>query len=70
MNFCLRLSVQTGSGAHPTSYPMGTGGALPRIKRPKREADSSPPSSAEVCKYTRVYQKVSGLAAPSQNCKW
>jgi len=24
-DFSLRHSVQTGSGAHPTSYPMGTG---------------------------------------------
>jgi hypothetical protein len=41
--------VQTGSGAHPASYPMGTGGSLPRGKaRPGRDADHSPPSSAEV----------------------
>jgi hypothetical protein len=25
----LRHRVQTGSGAHPPSYPMGTGGLLP-----------------------------------------
>jgi hypothetical protein len=36
--------VQTGSGAHPASYPMGTGGKA----RPGRDADHSPPSSAEV----------------------
>jgi hypothetical protein len=24
--FSLRLHLQTGSGAHPASYPMGTGG--------------------------------------------
>jgi hypothetical protein len=24
--------VQTGSGAHPVSYPMGTGGSFPRVK--------------------------------------
>jgi hypothetical protein len=37
--------IQTGSGAHPASYPMGT----ERGKaRPGREADHSPPSSAEV----------------------
>jgi hypothetical protein len=28
-NFSLHWRVQTGSGAHPTSYPMGTGGCLP-----------------------------------------
>jgi hypothetical protein len=36
--------VQTGSGAHPASYAMGTGGKA----RPGRDADHSPPSSAEV----------------------
>jgi hypothetical protein len=37
--------VQTGSGVHPASYPMGT----ERGKaRPGRDADHSPPSSAEV----------------------
>jgi hypothetical protein len=28
-NFSLRHRVQTGSGAHPTSYRMGTGGSFP-----------------------------------------
>jgi hypothetical protein len=43
------LCVQTGSGAHPASYPMGTGGPFPGGKaRPGRDADHSPPSSAEV----------------------
>jgi hypothetical protein len=27
-NFSLRHRVQTGSGAYPTSYPMGTGGSF------------------------------------------
>jgi hypothetical protein len=41
--------VQTGSGAHSTSCPVGTGGPSPGIKaRPGRDADHSPPSSAEV----------------------
>jgi hypothetical protein len=40
--------VQTGSGANPTSYPMGTRGSFPGVKaRPERDADHSPPSSAE-----------------------
>jgi hypothetical protein len=40
-----KLCVQTGSGAHPASYPMG----IERGKaRPGRDADHSPPSSAEV----------------------
>jgi hypothetical protein len=28
-NFSLHHSVQNGSGAHPASYPMGTGGSFP-----------------------------------------
>jgi hypothetical protein len=28
-NFSLRHNVQTGSGAYPASYPMGTGGPFP-----------------------------------------
>jgi hypothetical protein len=47
-NFFLRRHVQNGSGAHPASYPMGTGGSFPGVKRSGREADHSPPSSAEV----------------------
>jgi hypothetical protein len=38
--------VQTGSGAHPASYPMGNGAVSPKIKRLGREADHSPPTSA------------------------
>jgi hypothetical protein len=35
--------------SHPASYPMGTGGTFPEGKaRPGRDADQSPPSSAEV----------------------
>jgi hypothetical protein len=41
--------VQTGSEAHLASYPMGTGGSCSAGKaRPGRDADHSPPSSAEV----------------------
>jgi hypothetical protein len=40
--------VQTGSGAHSASYPMGTGGPFPGGKaRPGRDADHSPPSSVQ-----------------------
>jgi hypothetical protein len=38
----------TSFGAHPASCRMGTGGSFPGVKRPRREADHSPPSSAEV----------------------
>jgi hypothetical protein len=47
--FSSNLCLQTGSGAHPASYTMGTGGSFPGGKaRPGRDADHSPPSSAEV----------------------
>jgi hypothetical protein len=47
-DFSSNLCVQTGSGAHPASCTMGTGGPFPGDKaRPGRDADHSPPSSAE-----------------------
>jgi hypothetical protein len=39
--FSLLHSVQTGSGAHSTSYSVDTGGSLPGLKRPGRETDHS-----------------------------
>jgi hypothetical protein len=48
-NFSSILCVQTDSGAHPASCIMGIGGPFPGGKaRPARDADHSPPSSAEV----------------------
>jgi hypothetical protein len=48
-DFFSSLCVQTGSGAHPASSPVGTGGPFPDAKaRPGCEADYSPPSSAKV----------------------
>jgi hypothetical protein len=45
----LPLPLVTGSGAHPASCTMGTGGPFPGGKaRPERDADHSPPSSDEV----------------------
>jgi hypothetical protein len=38
--------VQTGSGAHPVSYPKVRGAPSPGVKRHGREADHSPPTSA------------------------
>jgi hypothetical protein len=56
--------VQTGSGAHPASYPMDTGGLFPGGKtRPERDADHSPPSSAEV-KYEQELYLVSPYVPP------
>jgi hypothetical protein len=49
--------VQTGSGVHPTSYPMGVGG----VKRPGREADHSPQASAEV-KHMWIYTSTTPYA--------
>jgi hypothetical protein len=43
-DFSSVLCVQTGSGAHPASCQMGTGGKA----RPGRDADHSLPSSDEV----------------------
>jgi hypothetical protein len=48
-DFSSNPCVQTGSGAHPASCTIGTGGPFPGSKaRPGRDADHSPPSSAEV----------------------
>jgi hypothetical protein len=49
MNFFFSLCVYTSSGAHPASYPVGTGGPFPGGKaRLGRDADHSPPSSSGV----------------------
>jgi hypothetical protein len=47
-NFSLHHRVQNGPEVHSTSYPMGTRALSLRVKRLGREADHSPPSSAEV----------------------
>jgi hypothetical protein len=50
-DFSSTLCIQTGSVAHPASCTVGTGGSLHGGKaRPGRDADHSPPSSAEVKK--------------------
>jgi hypothetical protein len=49
-NFLFSTSSRPGSGVHPTSYPMGTGSSFQDVKRQGREADRSPPVSAEVKK--------------------
>jgi hypothetical protein len=43
-------SVQTGPGARPASFPVGTGGSFPGVQRPKPEAHLSTPCSAKVKK--------------------
>jgi hypothetical protein len=47
-NFSLLHRVQTGSGAYLASYPMGTSGAFPGGRAPRREAEHSPQFSAKV----------------------
>ena len=47
-------SFQTGPGAHPASYTMGTG-SFPWVKRPGRGIDHPPPSSTEVKERLELY---------------
>jgi hypothetical protein len=48
-DFSSTLYVQTGSGAHPASCTMGTGGPFPGAKaQPGRDSDHSLPCSAEI----------------------
>jgi hypothetical protein len=59
-NFSLRHRVQTGSGDHSAFYPVGTGGCFHaggggRGERLEREADHSPPSSAEGQECAELY---------------
>jgi hypothetical protein len=46
--------VQTGLGAHPAYYKMGTG-VFTEVKRPERGAEHPPPSSAEVKERVQLY---------------
>jgi hypothetical protein len=46
--------VQTGPGAHPASYTMGTG-SFPGVKRPGCGVDHPTPSNAEVKERVEVY---------------
>jgi hypothetical protein len=48
------VQVLVGSGAHPASYPKGTGGSFPGGKELGHEADHSPPASAQF-KKTWIY---------------
>jgi hypothetical protein len=55
-NFSSSFCVQTSSEAHPASYPMSTEGPCSEGKaRPRRDADHSPPSSAEVENEKELY---------------
>jgi len=46
--------IQTGPGVHPASYTMGTESFL-GVKRPGRDIDHPPPSSAEVKERIELY---------------
>jgi hypothetical protein len=46
--------IQTGPGAHPASYTMGTG-YFPGVKRPGRGVDHPPSSSTEVKEELELY---------------
>jgi hypothetical protein len=59
-DFSLLDSFQTGSGAHPASYPMGTGAVSPGVKQQGLEADHSSPSSSD--------DKNSGAIPPTPIC--
>jgi len=48
------VPVQTGPGAHPASYTMGTGSRT-GVKRPDRVVDHPPPSRAEVRERVQPY---------------
>jgi hypothetical protein len=64
-DFSSSLCVQSCSGAHPASCTMGTGGSFPGGNaRPGRDADHSPPSSAEV-ENCRSY-----TSSPPQTSPW
>jgi len=50
----LSATLQTGHGAHPAIYTMGTG-SFPRVKRPGRGLDHSPPFSSEAEERVELY---------------
>jgi hypothetical protein len=55
-DFSSSFCILTGSGAHPASFTMGTGGPFPGGKaQPGRDADHSPLSSAEVKNELELY---------------
>jgi hypothetical protein len=54
-NFFLHRRVRNGSGAHPASYQWVSGTLSLGVKRPGREADHSPPPSADVKEWVELY---------------
>jgi hypothetical protein len=67
-DFSSNLCVQTGSGAHPASYTVGTRGSFLGGKaRPGRDAGHSPPCSAEVKKEKELYLLSPKCASTERN---
>jgi hypothetical protein len=64
-NFSLHRRVQTVSGVSPASYPVRREDLSLGIMRPGREADHSPPFSAEVKECVELYLH-SPNSAPSR----
>jgi hypothetical protein len=56
--FSLHHVVQTSSGTYPASYPMGSVGFSPGVKRPGGEAHHLPQASAKVKKIPQASAKV------------
>jgi hypothetical protein len=69
-NPCLLCSVQTGCWCNPASYPLGTGGYFPGVKRPGREDNHSAPSIVEVKNGGAIAPFSVGLYFIYLNCKW
>jgi len=69
----VRRSVHTGSGVHTVlciGHAMGNAGYFAGIKRPRTEADDSPPSSvedksAQIAAYCLIKQRISSLLQSS-----
>jgi hypothetical protein len=55
--------VQTGRGAHPASYTLGTG-SFPGVKRPGHGVEHPPQSSAEVKERVELYFSPFGPSWP------
>jgi len=64
--YSLHHRVHTGSGAYPASYSLGTRDTFLAVKRPGRESDHSPPSSAEVKECVELYFQCPNT--PSWHC--
>jgi hypothetical protein len=65
-NFSSRLCVQTGSGAHPASCTMGTGGPFPGAKRGLGVTLTTPPHLMPRSKMSRSYTS----SLPSFSVEW